>query len=152
LKFRCSEGIVHRRLALSNGLGRSTQVAEQHSHAEPGRPYGWRKESAAMAQCWRVAMLLVGTLEEVFLRGEPAQGPDAADAAARERWRTRYMAALERMQQAGIKTIADPAAGFQTYASLRARWDRTIDRLRSSMLYEAGADAPSGGRRRSSAV
>lgn len=105
--------------------------------------YGWLKESAAVAQCWRVAMLLVGTLEEVFLRGEPAQGPYAADAAARERWRTRYMAALERMQQAGIKTIADPAAGFQTYASLRARWDGTIDRLRASMLYEAGEiDAP----------
>ena len=53
------------------------------------------------------------------------------------------MAALERMQQAGIKTIADPAAGFETYASLRARWDGHIARLRASMLYEAGEiDAP----------
>src|SRR5205085_4875743 len=37
--------------------------------------YRWLKESAAVAQCWRVAMLLVGTLDEVFLRGEPEQGP-----------------------------------------------------------------------------
>ena len=53
------------------------------------------------------------------------------------------MAALERMQQAGIKTIGDPAAGFETYASLRGRWDGKITRLRSSMLYDAGEiDAP----------
>jgi hypothetical protein len=104
--------------------------------------YRWLKESAAVAQCWRIALLLVGTLEEAFLRGEPAQGPDAADAAARERWQTRYTAALERMQQAGIKTIADPAAGFERYASLRARWDGHIARLRASMLYEAGEIDP----------
>src|SRR5688500_16571141 len=54
--------------------------------------YRWLKESAAVAQCWRVATLLVGTLEEVFLPGKPAQVPGRADAAARERWRTRYMA------------------------------------------------------------
>ena len=105
--------------------------------------YRWLKESAAVAQCWRVAMLLVGTLDEVFLRGEPGQGPETADAAARERWRTRYMAALERFQEAGFKTIADPALGFETYASLRARWDGHITRLRASMLYDAGEiDAP----------
>jgi hypothetical protein len=105
--------------------------------------YRWLKESAAVAQCWRVAIVLVGTLEEVFLRGEPAQGPSAADAAARERWRARYMAALERMQQAGVKTIADPAAGFETYASLRSRWDGNVSRLRAAMLYDAGEiDAP----------
>ena len=53
------------------------------------------------------------------------------------------MAALERMRQAGIKTIADPAAGFETYVSLRERWDGHIARLRASMLYEADEiDAP----------
>jgi hypothetical protein len=87
--------------------------------------------------------VLVGTLNEVFLGRDPAQKPYVVDAATRERWRTRYTAALERMQQAGIKTIADPAAGFETYASLRARWDGHIIRLRASMLYEAGEiDAP----------
>jgi hypothetical protein len=90
-----------------------------------------------VAQCWRIAILLVSTLEEVFLRREPAQGRSVADAAAREQWRTRYMAALERMQQAGIKTIADPAIGFETYVSLRERWDRHIAGLREPMRYEA---------------
>jgi hypothetical protein len=105
--------------------------------------YGWVKESAAVAQCWRVATLLVSTLEEVFLGGDPAHGRYAADADARERWRTRYMAALDRMQQAGIKTTADPAAGFETYVSLRERWDGQIVRLRASMMYEADEiDAP----------
>jgi hypothetical protein len=104
--------------------------------------YRWLKESAAVAQCWQVAIVLVGTLEEVFL-GRSAQPPHAPDAGARERWRTRYTAALERMRQAGITTVADPAAGFETYVSLRERWDRHIARLRTAMLYQAGEiDAP----------
>jgi hypothetical protein len=105
--------------------------------------YGWLKESAAVAQGWRAAMLLVGMLEEVFVPGEPAPFRSPADASARERWRTRYMAALDRMQQAGIKTIADAAAGFETYVSLRERWDGHIVRLRAAMLYEPDEiDAP----------
>jgi len=105
--------------------------------------YSWLKESATVAQCWRAAMFLVEMLERVFLSGEPAQVQSSADAGARERWRTRYMAALDRMQQAGIKTIADPATGFETYVSLRERWDGHIARLRASMLYDADEiDAP----------
>jgi hypothetical protein len=90
-----------------------------------------------VAQCWRSAMLLVAMLEEAFLPGRPPQRRSPADAAARERWRTRYMAALERMREAGIKTIADPAAGFQTYVSIRERWDAHVERLRGSMGYDA---------------
>jgi len=104
--------------------------------------YGWLKESAAVAQSWHAAMLLVSMLEEVFLGG-PAQASNAANRGARERWRPRYMAALERMRQAGIKTVADQTDGFETYVSLRERWDGHIARLRASMLYEAGEiDAP----------
>ena len=99
--------------------------------------YSWVKESATVAQCWRAAMLLVNMLEDVFLQGEQAPLRSAADAGARDRWRTRYMAALDRMRQAGIKTIADSGAGFETYVSLRERWDGHIARLRASMLYEA---------------
>jgi hypothetical protein len=77
-------------------------------------------------------------LEDVFLNGQPAQVRPAADAGARERWRTRYMAALDRLRQAGIKTIADPVAGFETYVSLREQWDVHIARLRAAMLYDAG--------------
>jgi hypothetical protein len=105
--------------------------------------YGWLKESATVAQCWRAAMLLVEMLEQVFLHPEQAQLRPPADAGARERWRTRYMTAIERMRQAGIKTIADPATGFETYVRLRERWDGHIARLRASMLYQAEEiDAP----------
>jgi hypothetical protein len=105
--------------------------------------YSWLKESATVAQCWRAAILLVGMLENVFLHSQPRQLPSPPDADARERWRRRYMAALERMRQAGIQTIADPDTGFETYVSLRARWDGPIVRLRASMLYEADEiDAP----------
>jgi len=99
--------------------------------------YRWLKTSATVAQCWQASILLVGMLEKVFLPGQPAQLPFPADAADRERWRARYMAAIERMRQAGIKTIADPATGFETYVSLRERWEGHIARLRASMLYEA---------------
>ena len=81
--------------------------------------YNSLKESATVAQCWRAAMLLVGTLEQVFLQTDPAQLGSPPAAGARQRWRTRYMAALERMRQAGIKTIADPDTGFEIYVSLR---------------------------------
>jgi len=105
--------------------------------------YGWLKESATVAQSWWSAMLLVGMLEDAFLHGQPAHVPSRADGGARERWRVRYVAALERMRQAGIKTIADPAAGFETYVTLRERWDGHITTLRASMLYEPDEiDAP----------
>jgi hypothetical protein len=81
-------------------------------------------------------MLLVGMLEEIFLPGEAAEPRSAADAGDRERWRKRYTAALERMRQADIQTIADPANGFETYVSLRERWDGHVTRLRASMMYE----------------
>jgi hypothetical protein len=99
--------------------------------------YSWLKESATVAQCWRAEMLLVSMLEKVFLPRQPAQPRNPVDAGDRELWRTRYLAALERMRQAGIKTITDPDAGFETYVELRARWDGHIARLRASMLYEA---------------
>jgi hypothetical protein len=105
--------------------------------------YNWLKQSATVAQCWRVTMLLVGMLEEVFLPGQRAQLRSPVDAGDRERWRTRYTGALERMREAGIKTITDPVTGFETYVSLRERWDGDIARLRASMLYEAEEiDAP----------
>ncbi len=104
--------------------------------------YGWVKESATVAQCWQAAMHLVSMLEQVFLPGQPAERRPP-DAGTRERWRARHLAALERMRQAGIKTIADPAAGFETYVSLRERWEGHTARLRTSMLYEADEiDAP----------
>jgi hypothetical protein len=99
--------------------------------------YSWLKESATVAQCWQASMLLVRMLERVFLHGERAQLPSRASADDRERWGARYIAALERMRQAGIKTVADPASGFETYAGLRERWDGHIARLRASMLYAA---------------
>lgn len=105
--------------------------------------YSGLKESATVAQCWRASMMLVGMLEEVFLPGQPAPPRSPVNAADRERWRTRYLAALERMRQAGIKTIADPAMGFEIYVSLRERWDGHIARLSGSMLYKADEiDAP----------
>ena len=102
------------------------------------------KESATVAQCWRAPMLLVGMLEEVFLNSHPAQLQSPPDAGARERWRTRYMAALG-ADAAGRRSKRSPTRlpGSRHYVSLRKRWDGNIARLRASMLYEAyEIDAP----------
>lgn len=65
--------------------------------------YGWLKESAALAQCWHGSMVLLQMLDDVFLQGRAEEADTAADAATRDRWRTRYFAALDRIWQAGIK-------------------------------------------------
>ena len=105
--------------------------------------YGWLKESAVVAQCWHSSVFLVRMLEEVYLPGHAAKGRVKVDSATRERWRTRYFAALERFRQAGIKTIADPSGGFEIYVALRERWDANIARLRASMLFDpADIDTP----------
>jgi len=99
--------------------------------------YRWLKQSATVAQSWRGAMALAGMLEDVFLSGGRAPAQSPTDAAVRQQWHTRYMAALERLRQAGIKTIDDPTAGFETYLSLRERWEGDISKLRGAMMYEA---------------
>jgi len=77
--------------------------------------YSWLKESATVAQCWRASMLLVGMLEEIFVPGQPAPFRSPADAADQERWRTRYMAALERCDRlASTRSPTRPPASRHT--------------------------------------
>jgi hypothetical protein len=52
-----------------------------------------------------------------------------------ERWRSRYPATLQKLKQAGIKTVADEQAGAENYVSLRAEWDRYITTLAPTMAY-----------------
>ena len=47
---------------------------------------------------------LTPPVEELRRAGRAGAKADAAHAGARECWRTRYVAALERMREAGIKT------------------------------------------------
>ena len=107
--------------------------------------YGWLKESAAVAQLWRTTMHLLTLVAVGFLPGGMPQG-DEPDAATVDRWRRRYAAGLRRLQQAGVKTIADEAAGAENYVALRARWQRYVDTFARHMIHDAAEMDPAGER------
>lgn len=93
--------------------------------------YGWLKRSAAVSQLGRGAVMFLTALSDNFFPGEP----DPPDERTTERWRRRYSAALPRLREAGIKTVADERAGADAYVSLRSRWDHFIARLAPLMVY-----------------
>ena len=105
--------------------------------------YRWLKESATVAQLRAAAQRLVNNLFESFLHGPPEE-PSAIDPAAAERWRARYHAALRRLRQAGIETIADEEEGAATYLALRLKWDYLIAELAPHLGYSMVEIDPEG--------
>ncbi len=97
--------------------------------------YSWLKNSASVSQLSHAALLLVTTLEDTFLpRGSPNR-PELPDTSTQERWRHRYFAGLQRLQQAGIHTIFNEQSGAAAYVSLRTEWDAYITKLAPSLAY-----------------
>jgi hypothetical protein len=94
----------------------------------------WLKETAAVDAMWRVAMLLVVTLEKTFLPGDLPAPADMDDAES-EDWRIRFEKALGRLSAAGVETMPD-AAGVETYLALKAQWQPHIARLAPAMAYD----------------
>jgi hypothetical protein len=120
-------------------ISRSTLVAFDtvtliKSGLDDGR-YAWLKDSGTVDQLFRASMMLLITLEETFLPGGRPQAEAPPDAATLDRWRQRYFAALRRLRQAGIETVADEAAGAEQYLELRACWAPHIARLAPGMAY-----------------
>lgn len=113
------------------------------------RKYEWLKESASVTHLWRACMLLLNNLTENFLPGEA--GEKQPDDETRERWRRRYQAAIQKFRQAGIETVADEAAGFEIYVSLRAEWNHLIASLAPLLAYEMKEIDPAGSRPESAA-
>jgi hypothetical protein len=104
--------------------------------------YEWLKESASAAQLWRACMMSLTNVKDNFLPGETGQ--KQPDEQTRERWQRRYRAALQRFRQAGIETIADEAAGFEIYVSLRSEWDSLITSIAPLLAYEMDEIDPAG--------
>lgn len=96
---------------------------------------GWFKESAAVTQLWAATLHLLTTLSRHFLPDETADSPGAPDAETVTRWRRRYAAGLRRLRQAGIRTVADEAAGGEDYVALRSQWDRYVRVLSPALNY-----------------
>ena len=110
------------------------------------RQAAWLKEAAAVDAIWRVAMLLVVTLETTFLPGDlPA--PADVNSAESEAWRTRFAAAVRRLSAAGVETMPNEA-GAETYLALRAQWQLHIARLAPTMAYHIDEFEPGGEKRR----
>lgn len=106
--------------------------------------YAWLKESASVAQLRRSSMFLLTTVTETFFPGGAPDFHRPPDEETRDRWRRRYFAALRRLQQAGIETVADEQAGAETYVSLRAEWDRYITTLAPTLAYDMEEIDPAG--------
>jgi hypothetical protein len=106
--------------------------------------YAWLKEAVSVEQIWRASMMLVMSLADNFLPGGIPDAPDAPDDNTRQRWHQRYLVGLKRLQQAGIETIADEKSGFETYVSLRNRWDYLIRALAPLLAYEMDEIDPVG--------
>ena len=97
--------------------------------------YGWLKRSGAVAKLNASANLLLETVWNTFLRGvvrEPSHTPDAK---TRDLWQRRYFAAVRRLRQAGIPTIADEEAGVENYINLRRQWNGYISRMGPLLAY-----------------
>jgi hypothetical protein len=96
--------------------------------------YGWLQASAAVELLARGPVMLLKTLGSSF----PSARPDADGGPSeqqKQRWRLRYVAAIARLKQAGIRTAADERAGADKYVRSRAEWDKYITALAPVMAY-----------------
>jgi muconolactone delta-isomerase len=108
------------------------------------QPYAWLKQSVSVAQLWEASLMLVTTLLDTFRSGGVPAADTPPDAETLGRWRRRYAAALRRLQQAGIQTVADERAGAEVYASLRVHWDHYVAALAPFMAYRMDEIDPAG--------
>jgi hypothetical protein len=93
----------------------------------------WLKQSGAVTQLWAAALLLLCTLDNVFLQEKASAEAGEADSRI---WRIRFENARLRLQQAGISATEDLQRSLQTYIEQRRRWDHLVLLLGSSMAYQ----------------
>jgi hypothetical protein len=93
----------------------------------------WLKQSGAVTQLWAAALLLLSTLNDVFLQEKASAETDDED---QRLWRIRLESARQRLQKAGISVTDDLQHSLKTYMQQRRRWDHLITLLGSSMAYQ----------------
>jgi hypothetical protein len=107
------------------------------------REYRWLQESGAVAELWEASRLAITSLAATFLSGD-ATRPALPGAEAKDRWNRRYRVALQRLQRAGIRTVADEEAGARRYVALRTEWDGVAGELASALAYTREEIDPAG--------
>lgn len=106
--------------------------------------HAWLKESTAVVLLWRALLRQTDLLDQAYDFGGKAAHGEPPDAATRERWRHRYLAASARLREAGITTRADVERGIEIYAELRAVWEHRIALLAPAMEYNLSEVDPGG--------
>jgi hypothetical protein len=92
----------------------------------------WLKQSGAVTQLWSSALLLLSTLNNVFLHEKAS---DEADDGDRQVWRVRFDNARRRLRQAGISVTDDLPHSCESYMEHRTKWDSLVCVLGNSMAY-----------------
>jgi hypothetical protein len=92
----------------------------------------WLKQSGAVTQLSAAAMLLVSTLNEVFLQGKASKEPDDADRSA---WNIRFDDGRRRLQEAGVAVADDVQRSLLSYLEQRKNWNGLVRGLGGAMAY-----------------
>jgi Ion channel len=95
----------------------------------------WLKQSGAVVQMWSSALLLLATLNDVFLSEEVTA---EAHEGERQLWRVRFDHARQRLQDADIAVSDDPAHSREVYIECRRRWDGLVHLVGNAMAYDPG--------------
>lgn len=106
--------------------------------------YAWLKKSGSLEQLWGSSMLLVTTLNDAFVPNTSSEHKESPNEEDMVRWRRRFHLALNRLREAGIKTVADEEAGADRYVTLRSEWHPQICDLAPAMGYAAEEIDPIG--------
>ena len=106
--------------------------------------YGWLKESTAVTLLWHALLRQTALLDQTFAFGGRAAHGEPPDAATRERWRHRYLAASARLRSAGLVTRPDVERGLEVYSALRQVWEHRIALLAPAMEYNLSEIDPGG--------
>ena len=99
------------------------------------KEYGWFKKSGAVEQLWSSSTLLLRTLSRTFVYPNDDELRPEIDEEVRELWRRRYFLALQRLRQAGIRTVDDEARGAQEYVDLRSQWNKGVAAIGPMLAY-----------------
>lgn len=104
----------------------------------------WLKRSGAVTQLSAAALLLLSTLNNVFLQEKASAEADHVD---RQLWRVRLENARRRLQEAEISVTDDLRHSLESYIEHRRRWDPLIGVVGNSMAYKPSEIDPAMHRR-----
>ncbi|WP_407189101.1 two pore domain potassium channel family protein [Bradyrhizobium centrosematis] len=99
----------------------------------------WLKQSGAVTQIWSSALLLLATLNDVFLQKRPSREILGAD---QQFWPARFDNARQRLQGAGIRVTDDVRHSVHSYMEFRTRWDSLVHLVGNSMAYASAEIDP----------